>query len=225
MKEVQRRGLFGLLPAVHHDDAVRAPGDDAHVVRDQEDTHAEFFAQRVNDVQDLGLDGDVERRGRLVGDEEFGLTDETHGDYDALAKSPGKFKGVLVEPFGRSGHLDHIEDFKGPRARLFVGGAVVDAQALADLTTDLHGRVERAHRVLRNQGDRAASLVLHLLLAQGREVDAFEFDRARRDASVTGQEAHNRQSRGGLAAARLTDQTDAFAGIDVDGEVVDCGYE
>ena len=42
-KEVDRRSLFGLLAAVHDDDAVRAPGDDTHVVRNQEDAHLEFF--------------------------------------------------------------------------------------------------------------------------------------------------------------------------------------
>ena len=42
-------------------------------------------AQIQEQPQDLRLHGDVERRGRLVGDQSFGLAGERHGDHRALA--------------------------------------------------------------------------------------------------------------------------------------------
>ena len=39
----------------------------------------------AHEVEDLGLDRDVQRRGRLVGDEELRVAGEGHGDHHALA--------------------------------------------------------------------------------------------------------------------------------------------
>ena len=92
----------------------------------------------------------------------------------------------------------------------------MDTQSLADLTPDFHGRVQRAHRVLGDQGDRLTSLALHLLLGQRRKVDAFEFHRARGDVAVAGQQAHYGQAGRRLSAARFTHEADALAGVDID---------
>jgi hypothetical protein len=54
-------------------------------VGDHEDRHAEPPLQVAQEVEDLGLDGHVERRGRLVGDEELRIAGQRHGDHDALA--------------------------------------------------------------------------------------------------------------------------------------------
>jgi len=59
-------------------------------------------------------------------------------------------------------------------------------------------------------------MVLHFFLAQRRKVDALEFDRARRDVTVAGQETHDGQARRRLATARLPDETDAFTRVDVE---------
>jgi len=48
------------LPAYMTNDAVRPTRDDAHVVRDQNDRHAESGSKVIDEVEDLRLDGDVE---------------------------------------------------------------------------------------------------------------------------------------------------------------------
>jgi hypothetical protein len=40
-------------------------------------------------ISDLRLDGDVERGGRLVGDQHFRIAGERHGDHGALAHAAG----------------------------------------------------------------------------------------------------------------------------------------
>ena len=61
-------------------------GDDAEVVGDQHDRRAESAPSgRSISSQDLRLDRDVERRGRLVGDQQLRAAGERHGDHHALA--------------------------------------------------------------------------------------------------------------------------------------------
>ena len=58
---------------IHHRDVVGAAGDDAEIVGDQDHRHAAAGAARAQQIEDLRLHGDVERRGRLVGDQQLGL--------------------------------------------------------------------------------------------------------------------------------------------------------
>ena len=46
-------------------------GDDAEIVRDEQDRHAQFALQLAQQLEDLRLDRDVERRRRLVGDQQL----------------------------------------------------------------------------------------------------------------------------------------------------------
>src|SRR5262245_45252598 len=54
-------------PGVDDGDAVAELGYHAEVVRDQQDGHAPLGLQAAEQIEDLGLDGDVERRRGLVG--------------------------------------------------------------------------------------------------------------------------------------------------------------
>jgi hypothetical protein len=71
-----------------------------------------LLLQLDHQVEDLRLDGDVERRGRLVGDQHLGIAGQRHGDHDALAHAARKLVRILVERGGgvgdahQSQHLD-----------------------------------------------------------------------------------------------------------------------
>ena len=62
-------------PRVHHHDPVGNFGDHAHVVRDEDHRHVHLVLQQADQRQDLRLDGHVERRRRLVGDQQRGRQD------------------------------------------------------------------------------------------------------------------------------------------------------
>jgi len=102
VEQLVGRRLLGLDAAVHDHDTVTASRDDTHVVSDEQDAHVEFRAERVDDVEDLGLNGHIEGGRGFVGDQQFGLADETHGDDDALAKAP-RVRRVLVQSLGGRG--------------------------------------------------------------------------------------------------------------------------
>ena len=79
------RGAFDDLSGIHHQYIVGHLGDDAEIVGDDQDRHAQPLLQVRQQIEDLGLDGDVERRRGLVGDQQRGLAGKRHGDHDALA--------------------------------------------------------------------------------------------------------------------------------------------
>ena len=96
--------LLGDLPGVHHSHPVAGLGDDAEVVGDQEQRCVEVALQVGQDREDLCLDNDVERGGRLVGDHELGPQDERERDHDPLPHAAGKLVWVLAETRRRDAH-------------------------------------------------------------------------------------------------------------------------
>ena len=83
-QRVDRRLLHDLA-RVHHDDAVADLRDDAEVMRDEQHGHPEVALQLAEQLEDLGLDRDVERGGGLVGDQQLRLVRQRHRDHRPLA--------------------------------------------------------------------------------------------------------------------------------------------
>ena len=80
---------------IHHADAARHVADHGEVVADEQIGQAELVLQVAHQIEDLRLHGDVERRGRLVADDEFGFRRQRAGDRDALALAAGKFVRIF----------------------------------------------------------------------------------------------------------------------------------
>ena len=79
------RPVLDDLALRHHADLVGDLAHDAEVVGDEQHRHAEAGLELLQQLQDLRLHRDVERGGRLVGDQEIGLVGERQRDHDALA--------------------------------------------------------------------------------------------------------------------------------------------
>ena len=95
-----------MLAEVHDRDPVADVLDDAHVVGDEQVGQAELALEVLQQVEDLRLDRHVERRDRLVADDEVGLEDERPGDPDALALAAGELVRIaprVVRLRGRPG--------------------------------------------------------------------------------------------------------------------------
>ena len=73
-----------LLAGVHDVDPLDRLGDHAHVVGDQHQGHAALALQVDQEIEDLRLDGHIERRGRFVGDQEPRVAGDRHGNNDPL---------------------------------------------------------------------------------------------------------------------------------------------
>ena len=87
------RRLLDDPPEVHDDHAVGEVLDDAEVVGDEEVGDAEVALQLDEEVEHLGLDALVQRRHRLVADDELRVGGERAGDRYALELAAGELVG------------------------------------------------------------------------------------------------------------------------------------
>src|SRR6266581_4564896 len=85
VEDVALGGLLGRAAGVHDHDVVGDVGDDAEVVGDHQQGGVGVLLQPQQQVQDLGLDGGVQRGGGLVGDDQLGAERDRHRDHGALA--------------------------------------------------------------------------------------------------------------------------------------------
>ncbi len=116
--------------AIHHHHAVGHLRDDRHVVGDEQHRHAVLALQAVDQGEDFGLDRDVERGGRLVGDQQPRLAGHRHGDDDALAHAAGKLMRILPSRRSGSGMRTFVQQLERARPRGLAGKARVRAQAV-----------------------------------------------------------------------------------------------
>ena len=99
-----RRALFDEASGVQHADALAEAGDEAEVVRDQQDGGVDAPAQLLDEVEDLGLDRGVEAGRGLVEDEQLRVDGQRHGDDDALLLAAGQLEGVATQRGVGVGH-------------------------------------------------------------------------------------------------------------------------
>ena len=81
---------------IHDADAIGDVVDDGEIVRDEQVGEAHALLQVAHQVQHLRLHRHVERRGRLVADQEFRMRGQRAGDGDALALAAGKLVRILA---------------------------------------------------------------------------------------------------------------------------------
>ena len=147
------RRLLDLAPGIHHDDALRGLGDHAEIVGDEDHRGAELALQVEDDVEDLRLDGDVERGGRLVGDQHLRIAGERHGDHGALAHAAGQLVRIFPRALLRLGNAHQAQHLDGLVAGLLPAESLVQQQHLGDLAADGQHRIERGHRLLEDHRD------------------------------------------------------------------------
>ena len=145
-------------PRIHHRHPVAGPGDDAEIMGDEDDAHGELVAQVEDQLEDLVLDRHVERRGRLVGEEQLGVAGERDGDHHPLAACRPR-TGAGSRPAGAR----RRECRRGPAARSPACGAgacrasVCAARFSSICTRDREHRIERRRRLLEDHRDLAAA--------------------------------------------------------------------
>ena len=100
VEELIGLGHLDDLAQVHHRDAVAHVAHDGEVVGDEDDRQPELALQLGEQVDDLRLDRDVERRDGLVGDDQLGLQRDGARDADALALAAGELVREAVVVLG-----------------------------------------------------------------------------------------------------------------------------
>ena len=104
------RALLDDPAEIHHGDPVRDVLHDREVVGDEQVGEPKLALQVLQQVDDLRLDRHVERRDRLVEDQQAGLERQRACDADALLLPAGELAGVAVRDGGRQ--ADHLEQLR-----------------------------------------------------------------------------------------------------------------
>ena len=95
----QQRPAAALLhdfPVAHHQHAIRQLGDHRQIVADQQQRVAVATALRQQ-LQDLPLHRHIQRRGRLIGNQQRRTGRQRGGDQGALALPAGKLVRVACQ--------------------------------------------------------------------------------------------------------------------------------
>ena len=148
-EEGDLRRLLDDVAAAHHGDRVGDVVDDREVVGHEEVGEPERLLQILEQVQDLRLHGDVERRDGLVADQHARLERQRAGDAEPLPLPAGE--GMRIAPQRALIEPDHVEQLLGALVALVRGADVVDAQGLGQDLVDGHARIERRERVLEHE--------------------------------------------------------------------------
>ena len=191
---------------------------------DEEERHAELTLETAQEIQDLGLDGDVQRRGRLVGDEQAGPADQGDGDHHPLAKPARELMGILGEPAFRRADAYEPQHLRRLGPRPGRTEATMEAQDLHDLEADGEHGVETRHGLLEHHADAITPEGAHGRRCQAQEVDALEQDApAKRPGRRTRQQAHDGHGCDALAAAGFADKAQGLPGADGEARFLDDG--
>ena len=179
-------------------------------MRDQEDGHAQLLLEGVDEADDLVLDGHVEGRGGLVGQEELGSWCQGDGYHHALTHAAGELVDVVAQALLGLGDVDHAQKLD----RAVVHALLVQSLSLQRLKELLSHRghgVERGHGVLEDHADLLAANLAQLPLAHLGHVAALVENLAAHDLARLGQQADDGAGGGGLAATGLPHQAKGLA--------------
>ena len=215
LEDVLGRAVFDETAEVHNAHRVRDMLDDRQVVRDEQVGQLVLLLQFLQQVDDLRLDRHVERRDRLVADDEFGVERQRPRDADTLSLTARELVRIAVLVEGLQTAVVH--DLVDIVLVLFLRHDLVLADRFADDLADREPGRERRERILEDD--------LHLgpegtQFFTGKIVD-FAAVEQHLSAGLFARETQDGASGGGLAAARFPDQPHRGPALQIEGDAVD----
>ena len=195
---------------VHDDHTVTMPGDHGQVVADEQDGHLRFRPEAVDEGEDGRLHGDVERRGRLIGDDESRRTADRHRDHCTLPLAARELERIGSRRAFGLGQAHALEQIDRAPARVALVQTAMEHQRFGDLRAHAVQRIERRHRLLEDHGDAVAAQLQHILFRGADQLPPLEADRTR-EPRAHGRQRHQRERGHRLAGAGFAHHAEALA--------------
>ncbi len=207
-----RRPAFHHQAAVEDDNTLRQELDHRDVVGDEQVAQAKLVAEVGQEVEHLGLGGEIQGTDGLIAHHELRFADQGTGDGDPLALAAGELAGVAVH--GLTGQPHAFEHGFGFFAR-HCGGNPADPQRLRQRSTDALARVQRGVGVLEDRPQFTAEGAALCSTGMG-DVLALVAD----GAAGALLEAKDRLADGGFSGAGFPHQAYGLAGTDGEADAV-----
>jgi hypothetical protein len=205
---------FDNFTQIHHHDPMAEVFDYSQIMRYKQEGDPALLLQILQEVDDLGLNGNVQGADRLITDKQFRLNSQSPRDSNALALAAAEFMGVALRV--DRVEADRPEQFGDSR----LPGRIVlcepmNVEGFTDDVFDCHARVERAIRILKDH------LQPSSMPAQFGAMQSGYVTLSKPDLSGGGSdEADNCTPERGLTAATFADEAEGFTGSYRKGDVV-----
>ncbi len=124
---------FNNLAIGHHADPVGEFAHDSQIMGDEQHGHPVLVLQLTQQFEDLRLHGDVERRRRFVGNQQFGTVGQRHRDHHPLPLSARKLMRVGGKPFPWLADADLVEQVENLVPGFIGPDLLVQVQDFEDL--------------------------------------------------------------------------------------------
>ena len=141
-------GQFDDAAEVHHRDAVTDMPHRSKVMGNKDQCELQPLAQICQQIDDLGLDRDIKRADRLVGDNQLGPEGKRPGDANPLPLAAGKLMRIAAAR--PSIHADRFQQLLNPLPSLAARGQAEVSQRFGQDRLDGHSWIERGKRILKD---------------------------------------------------------------------------
>ena len=182
--------------------------DHGKIMRDKQIRQPHFSLQLHQQIDDLCLNGNIQRRDRLITHNKLWIYGKRARDADTLPLAAGKFMGKAICMLAVQPH--HFQQLiHACRPLCLAAAQSMDIQALGNNICNSHTRIKRRIRILKNNLCAAAEFPF-FCAAQRVHVDSVE----KYLAACLVVQAHRRTTAGRFSAAGLTHHAKRFPAID-----------
>ena len=117
LKDLLRVGELDDSSEIHHRDTRADLSHHGQVVRDEDVREVELRLERAEQVEDLRLNGDIQRRDRLVADDQLRIQRQSACDPDPLPLAPRELVRIAARVLGAQ--PDDLQELSDAESRLF----------------------------------------------------------------------------------------------------------
>jgi len=130
-EELYRRGPFHALPQIHYSDVFADMFHHTQIVGDEHIGKASFVLQIHQQIQYLGLYGNVQGGYRFITHDKFGIQGQGPGDADSLPPAAVQFMGIRIDQ--SFSQTDGLHQFINPVIPgIFIGLTVMSLNLVGD---------------------------------------------------------------------------------------------
>lgn len=149
LEKLRHRPLLDQHAMLHDHGAVGKAAHQMQIVGNQQQRHTRLALQIAQQLQHLHAQRHIQRRRRLIGQQQLGARCQRHGDHGALALAAAELVRIALRAALRLWNARGGEQLHGLRPGLLATQRLLELQHFRHLRTHGHQRVERGHGLLK----------------------------------------------------------------------------